>query len=71
VTLKDGTERVGFLGNRDFAPAPSLGTEPFVELYVPTGERSKPSGEPQRLLISTLDSVVLSGTDHAASPSVG
>ncbi len=66
LTLKDGTEIVGFLGNRDFAPDSSLNAEPFVEVYVPTGERSKPSGAPQRLLISTLASIVLTGTDHAA-----
>lgn len=64
LALKDGTTVVGFLGNREFAPHPSLNTEPFVELYV-LKDGSKAS-EPQRLLISTIASVALTGTDHAA-----
>jgi hypothetical protein len=67
LTLTDGTQVVGFLGNRELAPHATRGTEPFVEVYVPSGKRSTPSGDAQRLLISSIASVDLTGMDHAAT----
>ena len=59
VSFKDGKTLVGFLANRDFTPHASLKKEPFVELYLPSGER-------QEYLLATIASVEATGVDHAA-----
>jgi len=60
VTLKfkDGTDLVGFLANRNFEPHASLKKQPFIEVFLPDGNR-------QEFLIETLSSIEATGVDHA------
>lgn len=58
VAFKDGTSVVGFLANRDFEPHASLKKEPFVELFLPDGNRVEH-------LIDALTSIEATGEDHA------
>lgn len=57
--LQDGGAIECFLFNRDLAPHPTLGTEPFVEIFLESGAREK-------LRVADLKSVELTGKDHAA-----
>jgi hypothetical protein len=58
VKLSDGSEVVGFVFNRDFAPPPSLRSAPFLELYLPDGGK-------QTLPLERVAGVELTGKDHA------
>ncbi|RMG16752.1 MAG: hypothetical protein D6731_05500 [Planctomycetota bacterium] len=56
VTLAGGEQIVGFLFNRDLRPAREA---PYVELFLPAGGRRK-------IEVARIESVALTGRDHAA-----
>ena len=55
LTFTDGRELVGFIFNRELAPA---GSEPFVEV-------ARKDSPDERFAVADLASVALSGKDHA------
>ena len=59
ITFKSGESIEAFLFNRDFAPHASLRESPFVEVFLTGGARKK-------YPIATIETVVLSGRDHAS-----
>lgn len=62
LTLVGGEALVGFVFNREFAPHPSLGETPFLEVYLPDGQKRK-------LDLGRIEGVALTGKDHAATES--
>ena len=62
LTLAGGETVVGYLFNREFAPHPKLGETPFVEVFLPDGQK-------RRLDLGRIEAVVLTGKDHAATES--
>ncbi len=62
LTLAGGETLMGYVFNRDFAPHPSLGVGPFVEVSLPNGQKRK-------LELGRIEGVALTGKDHAATES--
>ncbi len=62
LTLTGGVMLVGYVFNRDFAPHPTLREGPFVEVFLPDGQKRK-------LELGRIEAVDLTGKDHAATES--
>lgn len=58
LTFKDGREVVGFVFNRDLAPAAAVASAPFVEV-------ARKDAPDERFPLAEIASVALSGEDHA------
>ncbi|OGQ23555.1 MAG: hypothetical protein A3C46_02370 [Deltaproteobacteria bacterium RIFCSPHIGHO2_02_FULL_44_16] len=62
ITFKNGNAIEGFLYNREFSN-PKTREQNFIEVFL------APKGEPAKFKITDLESVILTGEDHAAGKS--